>query len=195
MVIDMHAWSARSLWLPWPLHHLHLPFLIPHYPQPVPSTIELHPRLSSKSLVHFTKEMGSIDESFSNTGYEPKDYFFTETYVEFNQESMTEQRFPEQRFLKDVDYEDAAIGGILFDAYREQVYHSQREGLSVGLKSSSMSNRTVLSVGERGDPLSKETRKHRLGLCSTNKKSKFLHSVKQELTNTNFKPLTTEEVY
>ena len=35
---------------------------------------------------------------------------------------------------------------------------------------------------ERGDPLSKETRKHRLGLCSTNKKSKFLQSAKQELT-------------
>ena len=48
---------------------------------------------------------------------------------------------------------------------------------------------------ERSDPLSKETRKHRLGLCSTNKKSKFLQSAKQELTNTNFKPLTTEEVY
>ena len=136
-----------------------------------------------------------IDESFSNTGYEPKDYFFTETYVEFNQESMTEQRFPEQRFLKDVDYEDTAIGGMLFDAYREQVYHSQREGLSVGLSSSSMSDRTVRPVGERGDPLSKETRKHRLGLCSTNKKSKFLQSAKQELTNTNFKPLTTEEIY
>ena len=39
---------------------------------------------------------------------------------------------------------------------------------------------------ERGDPLSDETRKHRLGLCSTNKKSKFLQSSKQELTNTNF---------
>ena len=54
--------------------------------------------------------MGSTDESFSNTGYEPKDYFFTETYVESLTESMTEQRFPEQRFLEDVDYDDAAIG-------------------------------------------------------------------------------------
>ena len=71
--------------------------------------------------MHFAKEMGSTDESFSNTGYEPKDYFLTETYVEFNQESMTEQRFSEQRFLEDVDYDDAAIGGMLFKAYREQV--------------------------------------------------------------------------
>ena len=86
--------------------------------------------------------MGSTDESFSNTGYGPKDYFLTETYVEFNLESMTEQRIPEQRFLEDVDYDDAAIGEMLFKAYREQVYDSQREGLSVGQSSSSMSDGT-----------------------------------------------------
>ena len=50
---------------------------------------------------------------------------------------MTEQRFHEQRFLDDVDYDDAAIGETLFNAYREQVYHYQREGLSVGRQSSS----------------------------------------------------------
>ena len=94
--------------------------------------------------------MGSTDESFSNTCYEPKDYFFTETYVEFNQESMTEQRFPEQRFLEDVDYDDAAIGEMLFKAYREQVYHSQREGLSVGQSSSSVSDRSGQPVVETG---------------------------------------------
>ena len=92
--------------------------------------------------------MGSTDKSFSNTGYEPKDYFLTETYVEFNQESITEQRFPEQRFPEDVDYDDTAIGEMLFNAYREQVYHSQGEGLSVGQSSSSMSDRTVQPVVE-----------------------------------------------
>ena len=61
---------------------------------------------------------------------------------------MTEQRFPEQRFPEDVDYDDAAIGEMLFNAYREQVYHSQREGLSVGQSSSSMSDRTVQPVFE-----------------------------------------------
>ena len=75
--------------------------------------------------------MGSTDESFSYTSYEPKDYFLTETYVESLTESMTQQRFPEQRFLEDVDYDDAAIGEMLFNAHREHVYHSQREGLSV----------------------------------------------------------------
>ena len=71
--------------------------------------------------------MGSTDESFSDTGYELKDYFLTETYVESLTESMTEQRFPEQWIPEDVDYDDAAIGEMLFNAYREQVYHSQRE--------------------------------------------------------------------
>ena len=36
--LPIHAWNERFLWLPWPLHHLHLPSLIPHRPQVVPST-------------------------------------------------------------------------------------------------------------------------------------------------------------
>ena len=55
---------------------------------------------------------------------------------------MTEQRFSEQRFPEDV-----AIGEMLFNSYREQVYHSQREGLSFG-QSSSMSDRTEQPVVE-----------------------------------------------
>ena len=78
--------------------------------------------------------MGSNDSHFSLTGYESKDYFLTETYVEYPQESLGEQRFPE-----DMDYDDAAIGQMLFNAYRRQVDHSEREGLSSGLSSSSMS--------------------------------------------------------
>ena len=89
--------------------------------------------------------MGSTDKSFFNTGYEPKDNFLTETYVEVNQESMTEQRIPEQRFPENVD---CAIGEMLFHAYREQVHHSQREGLSLGQSSSSMSDRTGQPVVE-----------------------------------------------
>ena len=84
-------------------------------------------RLSSNT-VYFATEMGSTDESISSTGYEPNDNFFTETYVEVNQESVTEQRFPKQRFPEDVDYDDAAIGEMLFKAYRGQVDHSEREG-------------------------------------------------------------------
>ena len=99
------------------------------------------------------KEMGSTDESYSHTGYEPKDYFLTETYVEFNQESTTGQRFPEQRFLEDVDYDDAALEEMLYNAHREHVYHSQREGLSVGQSSLSVSERTERPVVERAGRL------------------------------------------
>ena len=105
--------------------------------------------------------MGSTDKSFSHTGYESKDYFLTETYVEFNQESMIEQRFPEQRFTEDVDYDDAAIAEMLFNAYPEQVYHSQREGLSFEQSSSSMSDRTgqpVVETGQEQNPEHAQTR-------------------------------------
>ena len=91
------------------------------------------------------KEMGSTDESHSHTSHEPKDYFLMETCVE----SLTQQQFPEQRFLEDVDYDDAALEEMLFDAHREHVYHSQRECLSVGQSSSSVSERTERPAVER----------------------------------------------
>ena len=78
------------------------------------------------------EESGLQDYKFSSTGYEPNDYFLTETCVEFNQESVTEQRFPE-----DLDYDDAVIGQTLLNAYRRRVDHSEGEGLSSCLSSSS----------------------------------------------------------
>ena len=48
-----------------------------------------------------------------------------------------------------MDYDDAALEDMLHEAHRVHVYHSQREGLSVGQSSSSVSERTVRSVGER----------------------------------------------
>ena len=93
------------------------------------------------------QEMVSTDES--NTGEESNNYSLTETYVESLTESTTGQRFPEQRFLEDVDCDDATIEEMLFNAHREQVYHSQREGLSVGQSSSSVSDRSGQPVVER----------------------------------------------
>ena len=91
------------------------------------------------------EESGPQDYKFSSTGYEPKDYFLTETYVEFNQESVTEQRFPE-----DFDYDDITIGQTLLNAYRRRVDHSEGEGLSSGLSLSSMSHeRTGQPVVDR----------------------------------------------
>ena len=89
--------------------------------------------------------MGSTDKNFSSTGYEPKDYLLTETYVEFNQESVTEQRFPEQRFSEVVDY-DAAIGEMLFNAYRMACFLVSRR------------RRQCLKI-ERCDPLLKQVTK------------------------------------
>ena len=94
------------------------------------------------------KEMGSTDESYSLTGYEPNDNNLMETYVESLTESLTQPQFSEQRFLEDVDCDDAALEEMLFHTHRELVYHSQREGLFVG-QSSSVSERTVRPVVER----------------------------------------------
>ena len=38
------------------------------------------------------EESGPQEYKFSSTGYEPNDYFLTETYVEFNQESLSVRR-------------------------------------------------------------------------------------------------------
>ena len=80
------------------------------------------------------EESSHQDYKFSSTGYESNDYSLTETYAEFNKESVTEQRFPE-----DLGYDDAVIGQTLFNAYRRRVDHSE-EGLSSCLSSSSMSH-------------------------------------------------------
>ena len=136
--------------------------------------------------------MGSTDESFSNTGYELKDYFLTETYVEFNQESMTEQRFPKQRFFEDVDC--ASIGEMLFNAYREQVYHSQRVSRR---RPCPIERRNPLlkqwqkATIERGNPLwkpvkNKTLNSQRLGLIWTDRGSKSSPTVRRRLEKHEF---------
>ena len=61
--------------------------------------------------------MGSTDESYSNTGFEPNNYNLMETCVESLTESLTEQQLPEQRFLEDVDYDDTALEEMLYNAH------------------------------------------------------------------------------
>ena len=93
--------------------------------------------------------MGSTDESYLPTGYEPKAYYLMETDVESFTESLTQPQFSEQRFLEDVDYDDAALEEMLYNEHRVHVHHSHRECLSVGQSSSSVSERTVRPVVER----------------------------------------------
>ena len=92
-------------------------------------------RISSNTVYSANKEMGSNDKNFSNTGYEPKDYYLMETYVESLTESLTQPQFSEQRFLEEVDYDDTALEEMFHNAHRVHVYHSQREDLSVGQSS------------------------------------------------------------
>ena len=195
MVITMsHAWVERSLWLPWPFHQLHFPPLLHLYLQAQPPALQLPWGKVVNPLCTLAKEMGSNDDNFSLTGYiSARTYFLTETYVEFNQEPVTEQRFPE-----DMDFVDAAIGQMLFNAYRRQVDHSEREGLSSGRQCLRIERGnplwTVTKVTiERGNPLWKVT--NRLGLFWTGKESKSSLTARRRLENTNSKLIMTEEVY
>ena len=81
------------------------------------------------------EELGPLAKKNYSTGYEPNDHFITEAYVEFTQESVTEQRFPE-----DFDYDDITIGRTLLNACRRRADHSEGEGLSSCLSSSSVSH-------------------------------------------------------
>ena len=136
------------------------------------------------------ESMDSFDETYLHTGYEPNAYDFKETSVEPYTELLNSPPFfSDKGYPADAEYDDAALAGRLREAHRV-------EDLSVSPSSSSVSDRTGDLLGtERGNLLSKVARKHRLGLCSTNKKSKFLPSARQISTDTNFKPLTIEELH
>ena len=85
--------------------------------------------------------MDSLDDSYLLTGYEPKSYELMETYVESFTESLTHPQFSEQGFLEDGDYDDTALEEMLHNAHRVHVYHSRREGLSVGQSCQARINR------------------------------------------------------
>ena len=95
------------------------------------------------------KKKDSIDETYSLTGYEPNAYDFKETCVESYTKLLTSPPFSKQGFPEEAEYDDAALGDVLREAHRLQVHHSQREDLSVGQSSSSVSERTGRPVGER----------------------------------------------
>ena len=94
--------------------------------------------------------MASIDETYSNTGYEPNAYDFKETSVESYTELLTSPPFlSDKGFPEDAEYDDAALEGMLREAHRVHSHHSQREDLSVSLSSSSVSDTTGRPVGDR----------------------------------------------
>ena len=148
------------------------------------------------------EESGPQDYIFSHTGYEPNDHLITEAYVEYTQESLTEQLSPEG-----FDYDDITIGQTLQNACRRRADHSEEEGLSSCLSSSSMSHdRTVRQVVCSLVSGAQETQRHSsvtkfrdktlkaniVGLSWTNgSKSKL--TVKRRLESTNSRLIMTEE--
>ena len=152
--------------------------------------------------------MGSTDESYSNTGYEPKDYHIMEIDVESLTEFLTEQGLHEQRFLEDVDYDDAALEEILYNAHREHVYHSKREGLSVGQSSSSLSDRSGQPVVEivakshdrSGQPVVERgqevnTEQAQIRTLLDRQREKILADCQAEIRRHEFQANLTEEVF
>ena len=81
-------------------------------------------------LCNSAEDFGTLAENKSYTSYEPNDHFTTEAYVEYTQESLGEQRFPD-----DFDDDDVTIGKTLLDACRRRADHSEEEGLSSCLSS------------------------------------------------------------
>ena len=81
------------------------------------------------------EELGTLAEKNSSAGYKPNHHFITEAYVEYTQESLSEQRFPE-----DFDDDDITIGQTLLNARRADHSEEEEEGLLSCLSSSSMSN-------------------------------------------------------
>ena len=99
-----------------------------------------------------------------------------------------------------MDYDDAALEEMLYNAHREHVYHSQREGLSGG-QSSSVSERTVRPVVERtvrpiverGQELNTEHAQIRTLL--DRQREQILADCQAEIKKHEFQADYTEEVY
>ena len=124
-------------------------------------------------LLHFFHYLEDRSEPVhSASGCEPNAYDHKETYVESFTESLNPPspllppsspllppppppppQFSKQGFPEDVDYDNTALEDMLREAHRVHVYHSQREGLSVGQSSSSISERTGRPVGQIGQEL------------------------------------------
>ena len=83
------------------------------------------------------EDLDTLAGSEPPTGYEPKEYHITEAYVDYTQESSSEQRFP-----VDFDYDDVTIGKTLLDACRKRADHSEEEVLSSCLLLSVSHDRT-----------------------------------------------------
>ena len=102
--------------------------------------------------------MVSYDESYLLTGYEPKNYDLMETFVESFTESLTQPQFSEQRFLEDVDYDDAALEDFITHTENMSITPSEEACLLVSRRRPCPKEREDPLLTEQGDLLWKEVR-------------------------------------
>ena len=143
------------------------------------------------------KGVASIDDTYLHTGYEPNAYNFKETYVESYTELLTSPPFlSKQGFPEDAEYDDAVLEGMLREAHRVHSHHSQREDLSVGLSSSSVSDRTGRPVGDRaGRPAEPSSQDAQIRTLLDKQKERILAECQAEINRHDFQAAMTEEVY
>ena len=128
---------------------LALPCYFPHF-LPHSFYFLLHLKFADNLRTPPKESMDLSDEFLLSTGYEPNAYDFKETSVEPYTELLdSSPLFSDKVSSADADYDDAALEGMLHEAHRVHSHHFLREDLSVSLSSSSMSDRTVRSVGDR----------------------------------------------
>ena len=140
----------------------------------------LHLKFVDNNLRIPPKEsMDSFDETYLHTAYEPNAYDFKETSVEPYTELLNSPPFfSDKGFPEDVDYDDAALEGVLREAHRVHSHHSQQEDLSVSLSSSSVSDRTRRPVGDRaGRPAEQSSQEAQIRTLLDNQKEQILAGV------------------
>ena len=78
----------------------------------LPNTFNFHD-VVVKYLRTSAEDFGTLAENEPPTSYKPNDHSFTKAYVEYTQESLSEQQF-----LDDFDYDDVTTGQPLLHACR-----------------------------------------------------------------------------
>ena len=128
----IHAWSERHS-STFELHSIQLHTLLILLQSPAA-------RAALQLVYSANNEMVSADESCSHTGYESKDNYLMETYVESLTESVTQQQFTEQR----------SRSRRCFTTHTENMSITPSEKACLGQSSSSsVSERTGRPVVER----------------------------------------------
>ena len=131
--------------------------------------------------------MDLFDETYLHTGYEPNANDFKETSVEPYTELLNSPPFfSDKGFPEDVEYDDAALEGMLREAHRVHSHHSPREDLSVSL-SSSVSDRTGRLVGDRaGRPAEQSSQEAQIRTLLDKQKERILAECQAEINKHEF---------